>query len=227
MASIFVLLKKQLFPSALFIGASLIVVVHFVWPSEESQLNTVILGPYLPIFLLGSFAALLLDRISKEKWVDRTSFKLSAEIVAYTAMASSFLLVPDILGGVLDRDIPRFSFHKEFLLFGAIWALFIVSCHLGTGVIRRILSAKPIRFIGIISFSVYLWHMPVIFYFARFDISPLVKAWSIIFAAITLSAISYIIIEKPSSKIGFYFLIGRKSVSSSGDSLLSTEKSNG
>ena len=224
-ASIFMLLKKQLLPSALFICVSLIVVTHFIWPSAESQMNTVILGPYLPIFLLGSFAALLLDRVSQEKWVNRASFKLTAEIVAYTTMACSFLLVPDILRGLLDRNIHPFSFHKEFLLFGIIWSLFIVSCHLGVGVIRRILSAKPIRFVGIISFSLYLWHMPVIFFFARYDIAPLVKAWSIIFAAIVLSSVSYLIIEKPFLKVGFNFLNSRKSISSPDGSLQSAKVS--
>ncbi len=205
-ALIIVLFKKEIVPSTIFIIVSLIIVTRLLWPSETSQMNTVILGPYLPIFLLGSFSALVLEQVSKTKWTEKSSFRLASEIGAFVLILSVIILVPDVLGRVLDRRISPDSLHKDFLLFGIIWSLFIVLCHLGTGVLREMLSCRPIRFIGIISFSVYLWHIPVILLVRNSNLALIENAWSAILITIIVSTISYLVIERPFMKIRLYSL---------------------
>lgn len=203
-ALIFVLFKKNIVPSTIFITATLIIVIRLLWPSENSQMNTVILGPYLPIFLLGSFSALLIEKTSNLKWIEKASFRLASETGAFVLILSIFILIPEILGKILDRGITTDSLHKDFLLFGIIWSLFIVLCHLGSGVLRKILSGKPIRFIGIISFSMYLWHIPVILFVRNSNLILHNKAWSAILITIIVSTISYLVIERPFMRIRLY-----------------------
>ncbi len=71
--------------------------------------------------------------------------------------------------------------------------------------IGRFLSFKPFVFIGLISYSLYLWHWPVIvFYKQIFSLEELEYAKDILIillAVFILSVFSYYIIEKPFRKV--------------------------
>ena len=60
---------------------------------------------------------------------------------------------------------------------------------------------KFLRFIGVISFRIYLWHIPVIKFVSQLEIPALLKAWFSILKEILVSALSYLFIEKPFMKI--------------------------
>lgn len=69
---------------------------------------------------------------------------------------------------------------------------------LGKGILRRMLSLKPLRFIGIISFSIYLLHYYLIELAKNMGIQNQGMGF-IIIVSITFifSSISYIVIERP------------------------------
>ncbi len=70
--------------------------------------------------------------------------------------------------------------------------------------ISRFLSLKPIVYIGLISYSMYLWHWPVIiFYKQLFEVKELSVHISLILVLITLilSLISYYFLEQPARKV--------------------------
>lgn len=75
-----------------------------------------------------------------------------------------------------------------------------------TGVLHKLLSSKPFVYIGNLSFSIYLWHWPILIYFQHYtstkpgDIS-LVEGLVIIASAIVIAAISKKFIEDRFSKI--------------------------
>jgi peptidoglycan/LPS O-acetylase OafA/YrhL len=64
---------------------------------------------------------------------------------------------------------------------------------------RRLLSWRPLRFIGLISYSLYLWHWPVIsLYYYLCEASPGMGVSLLLVAlSMALATISYFIIEKP------------------------------
>lgn len=80
--------------------------------------------------------------------------------------------------------------------------------------ITKILSFKPLIWIGLISYSAYLWHYPL-FAFDRLAIGKQTILWKIflIFLTLFLSLISYVLVEKPFRNVNiisnksFLFLI--------------------
>ncbi|HEY4103217.1 MAG TPA: acyltransferase family protein [Polyangiaceae bacterium] len=62
----------------------------------------------------------------------------------------------------------------------------------------RLLGLAPLRWVGLISYSFYLWHWPLIaFYGSRHDSMTLKAALAILALALLISALSYRFIEEP------------------------------
>ena len=67
----------------------------------------------------------------------------------------------------------------------------------------RVLELAPLRFCGIVSFSMYLWHLPVLFLVnPHLHASVPVKAVVAIIGTLLVSAGSYLAFERPFLKVG-------------------------
>lgn len=66
----------------------------------------------------------------------------------------------------------------------------------------RLLSLKPVVFIGLISYSLYLWHWPLIVYAKYYNIAPLTHLQSsgIVFLSVVMGVLSWRYIERPFRK---------------------------
>lgn len=74
--------------------------------------------------------------------------------------------------------------------------------HAGTGgqtAVSRVLATKPMVAVGLISYSVYLWHWPVIVFFTYYTIDhpSLAEALALVVLSFTLGALSWRFIEAP------------------------------
>ncbi len=74
----------------------------------------------------------------------------------------------------------------------------------GASIVSRILSLRPVVFIGLISYSLYLWHWPVIAYTKLYSITgPTMGQTAVMVAAIfALSILSWRYVELPFRKAG-------------------------
>jgi len=93
---------------------------------------------------------------------------------------------------------------KSHSLYAALWALMILCMLRGTGIMRRILDSRLLTFVGMISFSLYLWHrIPIhlmhrLDYFHYVDFLPQwLKPGIILIVSIGIAYLSYIVIERP------------------------------
>jgi len=72
----------------------------------------------------------------------------------------------------------------------------------GDSVTRRFLCLRPLSWVGLISYSLYLWHWPVIVYAKLiFGLEPLAGIrWILLGVAVALGASSYRLVERPFRK---------------------------
>lgn len=110
--------------------------------------------------------------------------------------ASALGLLGIIAAVVLFNDKTPFPGYTALLpclgAAGIIWA--------GSGTAAaRCLSVRPMLFIGLISYSLYLWHWPLIVFTKLLLVQPfsLVQQLSLIVAAVTLSALTWRYVETP------------------------------
>lgn len=81
----------------------------------------------------------------------------------------------------------------------------LILCPIGDGVstIARVLSLRPVVAVGLISYSLYLWHWPLLIYsFLVWD-APLWGRWALVGAALLLSWASWAWIENPFRRSAF------------------------
>ncbi|MBI5562206.1 MAG: acyltransferase [Deltaproteobacteria bacterium] len=171
--------------------------------------------PYMPIFLFGSFAAVAHSRLSGMRLP--AGVKTVLELIAIGLMLGVWVVMP--LGrSVLTADqvTQTHGFSKSFLIFGGLWMVFVIAYLHGAGYVKRFLSWKPMRLIGMISFSVYLWHLPVVKAVDTYvNAGSAIKMLVILTVTFAVSFSSYLIIERPMSRAGLRKKQPRASVAAS------------
>lgn len=190
-------LKKHLGLTTLFLAvvgsSSFLVTIN---PPEVARVSLV---KYLPIFLLGILAALIHAKLQQHQIQASQTFGYVAEGVAIFSLIATVGLIV-ILRTQSDGWILQQSWSDQlvFITFGGLWSLFLVAQLHGRGLIRGILSHPSIRFVGTISFSMYLWHMALIGYTnAHLNLAQPVKFPIILAITFGVSIISFFIIERP------------------------------
>lgn len=84
-------------------------------------------------------------------------------------------------------------------LLGPVFALIIVGVAWLKGALQRSLSLSPLRFLGDVSYGVYLWQAPLAFFLFRFW--PNLSFAGFLFLLISWTALVYVLIEKKPSNV--------------------------
>ncbi len=110
--------------------------------------------------------------------------------------ATGLLLIAAATFG-LDSDMPFPGALALLPCLGA--ALVIYGTEGGSSVVGRVLSVRPLVFVGLISYSLYLWHWPL-YVFSRYvlfrDLSP-VETAVLIAVSFALAVFSWQFVERP------------------------------
>lgn len=166
-----------------------------IWGSEHKPSATFYWAPTRAWeLLLGAVLALNCLPSLKHKW--------QAEMLSLTGIG---LIGYSVFFFGYDTIFP--GFHALYPCLGA--AFLIYSGQHWGGAVSRFMSFQPIVFIGLCSYSFYLWHWPV-FVFAKYlSIEPLnsLQSISLIVLSFVLSVLSWKYIEAPFRKK--VFLKGR------------------
>lgn len=197
---------------------SLAVEEHFylVWPlillaAARLQQRTLV------VVLLGAFVAVTLWRwFDLVIWVDwyRTYYRfdtrasglilgcaLAITPLKLTASAANRLGIASV--AVLALLMATLQFRTPWpLLFGgmlveiAAAGLILSVAHGEGGALRRLLAWRPLVGVGVISYSIYLWHYPIV-RVLRDSFDPWAQFWIAAPLSIAIASLSYLAVERP------------------------------
>ena len=105
-----------------------------------------------------------------------------------------------------------YSFLLGEICLSLAFGLCLCALLFGSNRLKRLFEWSPLRRIGTISFSLYMWHLPFIFLFIQW-IQPFMKGWSpeqsygvywlwILLVVIPFSVMFFILVEKSGIKLG-------------------------
>lgn len=148
-------------PGGRWLGLMLLVLLVLLarryWPAAEAVTNSVGLGQYLVVFLCGVGAAWL-----HRWWPGLATAGRAWRMLAWLLLALFVLVTPSIWALLSGSEFQPELGHRWFTGFGLGWALLVLALLWGGGVLARFFASAPMRLVGVISFSAYLWHMPVL-----------------------------------------------------------------
>lgn len=177
------------------VGFTLLIgVTRWLWPATDAVANDIRLGPYLSLFLCGAFAASIHVRYAAVLQA-RPRMLLC---VAVLALALLVLTVPSIWALIHGGPLQASLNHHWFLFFGLTWSALLLAVLTGPELLRRLFAQPVLRLFGVVSFSAYLWHMPLLDWLLRRGWMHSVWSPGAFVAATLLVAIgSYLVFERP------------------------------
>jgi peptidoglycan/LPS O-acetylase OafA/YrhL len=115
-----------------------------------------------------------------------------------TAEAVSLVGLAAIFGSVVTYS-KAMVFPGMSALVPCVGAAMIIHADIPDGLASRLLSARPLRFIGLISYSLYMWHWPIIVFlgFVFLDKPSGAQSVMAILASVAVAAMSWRYIEQP------------------------------
>ncbi len=179
-------------------------------PSVLSPSQGIVFVSVLPAFLLWFGLGMGLAVISATGAAPRLRAAIGRHDLACWAGAAALLAVAawgiDAPRGFGDTP-PRFTLVAEHVLYGGIALLLLAPATItpdGGGPVRALLSWRPLALLGLISFGIYLYHLPLLLWFLRrgtaneLPFGPTVGLFILsVGASIICALVSYRLLERP------------------------------
>ena len=183
--------------------------LHLVFHAEGKwwSLDGRVLRDYFWVFFSGSAAgslfALSVSRpipSRRVRWVWEAAAIGSLAIISF-ALPDTFAMLPAVL---------RLPGNGMTLLAGVAWSVFIFAHLHGIGLVKKLLEWRPLRYLGLISYSLYLLHKQVMRgsgWLKGIDIIPqshfswIIKSVCLMAVAVAAASVSFFLIERPLSRL--------------------------
>ena len=185
-------------PGGRWLGVAVLLVlllwVRWRWPAAHALSNGVALGPYLPVFLCGVAAAWV-----QHCWPQLRAWRRGWQCLPWLLAPLLVLVTPSLWAVLHGAALQPELNHRWFTLWGLGWGLLLLAVLWGSGWPTRLFASAPMRLVGVVSFSIYLWHMPVL---QAADVLGL-RGWGVPGLVLTLAAVllvamgSYLLFERP------------------------------
>lgn len=173
--------------------------VEFYLLSRGSRGGGTYLRAYIQLFVIGSaFAAFdaVFFATQTEEVAGRRVRIANTGIFILAALALIFM-IPASQTAIFGSGAMNFS--KQYLIQGVAWLGILIGLRFGIPELRAPFEWRWIRFVGLISFSLYLWHEFIIAVFVAIEYSgPGIIAWWLpLTLSIAISWVSFVVVEKP------------------------------
>jgi peptidoglycan/LPS O-acetylase OafA/YrhL len=200
-ATLVFVFRQKFAPGALFLLLAAAASFHFLPAAKEGTSPL----PFMGIFLTGTLCAVIHryieSRYREEQQTPemrRRSFRPVCEALAWLSVAVYVALIPSVYRKISGVAVSNDHFQMSHALFSAIWGVLILGMLHGTGLMRRLLDSPALLFVGMVSYSLYLWHWAVL-KVVTFAVPapPMLKAWLVLIGSLLVAALSYWLIERP------------------------------
>lgn len=172
--------------------------VCMFWQPKEVFANSTALSAKLFPFACGSLLAVYQEKLLAG-WRNSRWSALSSPVTMLALFALVLLTVNYRALSVSNLDVACSPLISLGLSFCAATLLFLA---LAAPLAQRFFSLPPLVFTGKISFSLYLWHWPVLSELTERGIGVAYFAYSIPITAFFLAVVSYRFIERPGIAVG-------------------------
>ncbi|MEO7001530.1 MAG: acyltransferase [Ktedonobacterales bacterium] len=167
-------------------------------------------GKYLEVFALGMLCSVLYLIVNEESRRVRRAIHGVGTLLFLAAFPIAYICANIFLAVNIETPPYYILVHAKDLalicgplLVGSGYAALVLGTLWAGGPIRRIFEFWPLRFVGLISYSLYLWHLPVITAFRPYILllpSSLQVVGAIAVAlgvALPIAYLSYQFVERP------------------------------
>lgn len=155
---------------------------------------------FFPVFLVGT--AISIFELIKDDFVAKQTKSALMDVLGYGAALIIIITIPyyfELIFGL------KFNFQTTALspVYALLWGVLLVGAKYGSGLLSKVFELNVLRFLGTISFSMYLFHMPVLILVTEHW--KWLPEWSKVYTffglTILISSFNFIAIERPLSKI--------------------------
>jgi peptidoglycan/LPS O-acetylase OafA/YrhL len=167
-----------------------------LWLSTSGWLPAGTLIDYLPIFLVG--AAIAVYEVLFPRPEKRGGLAYDAAALMATVMIVA--MIPAVSIALFGT---RFRLNSPVmqLLMSACQATLLIAAVRGSPVVTAVLAQPLLRFMGMISFSAYLFHYPIISFVAGLPIPMAARFPLFMLITVGFSTLTYSCIERPLARI--------------------------
>jgi peptidoglycan/LPS O-acetylase OafA/YrhL len=171
--------------------------------------------PYLPILLLGLFSVSLHIIYSKYPSIASADYGHKTEIAAkFILLSAGYFLVKDQFEKYVPKWLPIFTLLVTFLCYSKLSEQFAVlkglspfllaftvnHLNLTPQIFKEMLCFRPLRLVGLWSFSIYLWQEPLYYYGTKGGDAFTLFGLILMILSIMIGAASFYWIENPTRK---------------------------
>jgi peptidoglycan/LPS O-acetylase OafA/YrhL len=167
-----------------------------IWSMDEAVWLSEYLGVFLASSALGIVYALFL-----RSGRNLDAYRTWIEAAGWLALGIVILRIPGVYTLLFRPAEEVNKLAGDLGIVPALWSIFLMAALLGRGWLRSALSVAPLRWLGLISYSVYLWH-PFVLDYAEELAQPTAIRWLVfVLGTGTISTLTYWVIERPLGSI--------------------------
>lgn len=176
-----------------------------IFLQEKYKYDEITLVRYLPVFLVGTLISIY--EVLLEKKRDLKIFK--SKIFEYAGLICVVLIIisiPSVYGHLFMKPGEKYPLSDSifYLPYSIVWSVILLAAKYGSfHVLKRFFEITALRFLGIVSFSAYLFHILVLkaVQVHNLHIPIYLQLYAFLLLVCITSFLSYVLIERNLQKI--------------------------